>query len=57
MEERAQGAIEYLLIIGAAILVVVVVVLAVSGVFTAGKSSATATTGDYNRALTDLNNA
>ncbi len=31
MEEKAQGAIEYLLIIGAAILVVVIVIIAMTG--------------------------
>jgi len=31
MEEKAQGAIEYLLIIGAAILVVAIVIIAVTG--------------------------
>ena len=37
MEERAQGAIEYLLIIGAAILVVAVVIVALTGVLQSGK--------------------
>ncbi|MCX6803671.1 MAG: class III signal peptide [Candidatus Diapherotrites archaeon] len=31
MEEKAQGAIDYLLIIGAAILVVAIVILAITG--------------------------
>jgi hypothetical protein len=37
MEQKAQGAIEYLLIIGAAILVVAIVIIAVSGVLTGAK--------------------
>ncbi len=49
MEQKAQGAIEYLLIIGAAILVVAIVIIAVSGVLTGAKK-------DQN-GLTDLNNA
>ncbi len=36
MEKNGQGAIEYLLIIGAAILVVAVVVIALTGVLDAG---------------------
>jgi uncharacterized transporter YbjL len=38
MEEKAQGAIEYLLIIGAAILVVAIVIIALSGVLTGAKT-------------------
>jgi len=38
MEQKAQGAIEYLLIIGAAILVVAIVIIAVSGVLTGAKA-------------------
>lgn len=38
MEQKAQGAIEYLLIIGAAILVVAIVIIAVSGVLTGAKT-------------------
>ncbi len=37
MERKAQGAIEYLLIIGAAILVVAVVVIALTGITSAGQ--------------------
>lgn len=36
-KNKAQGAIEYLLIIGAAILVVAIVIIAVSGVLTGAK--------------------
>lgn len=39
INQRAQGAIEYLLIIGAAILVVAVVIIAVSGIMVEGKDS------------------
>jgi len=49
MEQKAQGAIEYLLIIGAAILVVAIVIIALSGVLT----GATEEQGDMN----DLNDA
>ena len=38
MEQKAQGAIEYLLIIGAAILVVAIVIIALSGVLTGAKA-------------------
>ncbi|MEK6958674.1 MAG: hypothetical protein AABW59_01370 [archaeon] len=38
MQKSAQGAIEYLLIIGAAILVVAIVILAVTGVLSGGQS-------------------
>ena len=38
MEQKAQGAIEYLLIIGAAILVVAIVIIALSGVLTGAKT-------------------
>jgi uncharacterized protein (UPF0333 family) len=38
MEEKAQAAIEYLLIIGAAILVVAIVIIALSGVLTGAKT-------------------
>ena len=38
MDQKAQGAIEYLLIIGAAILVVAIVIIAVSGVLTGAKN-------------------
>lgn len=37
MEQKAQGAIEYLLIIGAAILVVAIVIIALSGVLDSTK--------------------
>ena len=49
MEQKAQGAIEYLLIIGAAILVVAIVVVALSGIVTSGtKASDTNTiSGTY----------
>ena len=42
MEQKAQGAIEYLLIIGAAILVVAIVVVALSGIVTSGTSASDA---------------
>jgi len=48
MEQKAQGAIEYLLIIGAAILVVAIVIIALSGVLTTTKGQ-----NDMN----DVNNA
>jgi hypothetical protein len=39
MERKAQGAIEYLLIIGAAILVVAIVIIAVTSVLSQGKGT------------------
>jgi uncharacterized protein (UPF0333 family) len=47
MEEKAQGAIEYLLIIGAAILVVAIVILMMTGIISGDPTS------DANQALTD----
>ncbi|MEK6958460.1 MAG: right-handed parallel beta-helix repeat-containing protein [archaeon] len=41
MQSNAQGAIEYLLIIGAAILVVAIVILAVTGVLSGGQTQTT----------------
>ncbi len=54
MEECAQGAIEYLLIIGAAILVVAVVIIALSGVLSETKTAADS--NDYNDSLNQLRN-
>jgi cell division protein FtsL len=57
MEQKAQGAIEYLLIIGAAILVVAIVIIAITAITSSGKSQvmdANQTIGtDYN-GLKDL---
>jgi uncharacterized protein (UPF0333 family) len=54
IEEKAQGSIEYLLIIGATILVVAVVIIALSGIL---KETLTQTDGnDYNDSLSDLRN-
>ena len=39
MDYRGQGAIEYLLIIGAAILVVAIVILAITGVLSGGQQN------------------
>jgi hypothetical protein len=52
MEEKAQGAIEYLLIIGAAILVVAVVVIALTGVLGGAKNQTDA--NDINSSLGPL---
>jgi len=55
MEEKAQGAIEYLLIIGATILVVAVVIIALSGIL---KETTNQTDGnDYNDSMSDLRNS
>ena len=45
MEQKAQGAIEYLLIIGAAILVVAIVIIAITSVVGTGKTQV----GDTNQ--------
>ncbi|MFA5125571.1 MAG: class III signal peptide-containing protein [archaeon] len=55
MEQKAQGAIEYLLIIGAAILVVAIVIVAMTGIVGTGQQTGTSATGDYNSQLGDLN--
>jgi|GEM_PF-1725428 len=54
-EQRAQGAIEYLLIIGAAIVVVAVVIAALTGTMTEGRSQGDQANTDYNKQVTDLN--
>jgi uncharacterized protein (UPF0333 family) len=59
MEQKAQGAIEYLLIIGAALLVVVIVIIAITSITTAGKAQnndANRTIGTNYDALKDLQN-
>ena len=45
-EKGGQGAIEYLLIIGAAILVVAIVILAITGVLSGGQVGVTSGQGD-----------
>ncbi len=52
MEEKAQGAIEYLLIIGAAILVVAIVIIAVTGALGQGTKQG----GDANKVQVDAYN-
>ena len=57
MEYRGQGAIEYLLIIGAAILVVAIVILAVTGVLSGGQTGVSGGQQDWNTSqggLTEL---
>ena len=48
MEQKAQGAIEYLLIIGAAILVVAIVIIAVTSVLQQGQTQGTQGANDQN---------
>jgi len=55
MEQKAQGAIEYLLIIGAAILVVAIVIIAVTSVLQQGQTQTTGGATDQNNAFNDLN--
>ena len=55
IEENAQGAIEYLLLIGAAVLVVTVVMIAMINMVNAGKAQGAQGTTDFNNQLTDLN--
>jgi len=54
MEQKAQGAIEYLLIIGAAILVVAIVIVAMTGIVGSGKNAGTGATSDYNKDINAL---
>jgi len=54
--KRAQGAIEYLLIIGAAILVVAIVILAVTGALGTAKVDANSTANETSSALDALRN-
>jgi hypothetical protein len=51
---KAQGSIEYLLVIGAVIIVVAVVIIALSGVLTQTKAQADG--NDYNNEMTNLRN-
>ena len=51
---RGQGAIEYLLIIGAAILIVAVVILALTGTFNMGKSNAATSNDNYSTNFDNL---
>jgi hypothetical protein len=55
MEERAQGAIEYLLIIAASVVIVAIVIVAMTGTITAGKNQGDQANSDYNSQLNDLN--
>ena len=50
--QRAQGALEYLLIIGVAILIVAVVIVALSGIIT--QSNDQNATSDYNNQMSGL---
>jgi uncharacterized protein (UPF0333 family) len=52
-EQKAQGSLEYLLMIGAAILVIAVVLLALSGIIT--DNDAKKGTTDYNSQMDYLN--
>jgi hypothetical protein len=54
MDYRGQGAIEYLLIIGAAILVVAIVILAVTGVLSGGQSGVGQGQSDVNTSFNNL---
>jgi len=54
-DSQAQGAIEYLLIIGTAILVVALVILAITGTLKSAGGTEAATQKDYNSKLGDLN--
>jgi hypothetical protein len=54
--EKGQGAIEYLLIIAAAILVVAIVILAVTGALSGGQDQAGQAVGDQNDAFDALQN-
>jgi uncharacterized protein (UPF0333 family) len=55
MEEKAQGAIEYLLIIGAAVLVVAIVISVMVGMVSTGGSQTAKANSDYNGQVRDLN--
>ena len=54
MQNRAQGAIEYLLIIGAAILIVAVVMIGLGGLLNSGTASTNTDSDTYSGALTDM---
>ncbi len=56
MEERAQGAIEYLLILGAAILVVAIVIVAMTGIVQQGQGQNDTAMNDQNKLFNDLKN-
>ncbi|MCX8158307.1 MAG: class III signal peptide-containing protein [Candidatus Diapherotrites archaeon] len=56
MDNRAQGALEYLLIIGAALIVAAVVILVVTNALSLGKNTVNNATTDVNSRLTHLRN-
>jgi predicted PurR-regulated permease PerM len=51
---KAQGAIEYLLILGAAILVVAIVVVAVTNIIQQGQTQTNSSTSSQQKAVNDL---
>ena len=53
---RGQGAIEYLLILGAAILVVAIVIVAVTGIVQQGQTQNDSAQSDQNKLFNDLKN-
>ena len=54
MEEKAQGALEYLLLIAGAVLVAAIVIVLLSGLATTGQTQAESAEGTLNKALDDL---
>ena len=54
MEEKAQGALEYLLLIGGAVLVAAIVLALLSGMAGSGKEAAATGNESIHSSLTDL---
>lgn len=55
MSDKAQGAIEYLLVIGAAVLIVALAMMVISGGVLQGQKQGTQARGDNNTQMTKLN--
>ena len=56
MDEKAQGALEYLLLIAGAILVAAIVIVLLTGLATTGSDSADAAENKVTDALTNMSN-
>jgi uncharacterized protein (UPF0333 family) len=56
MDNKAQGALEYLLLLGGVIVIAIIVVVIVSGLGKTGKNTASSGSGAYNNAIGNMLN-
>ncbi|MBI4053597.1 MAG: class III signal peptide-containing protein [Candidatus Diapherotrites archaeon] len=56
MDSKGQGALEYLLLIGAAVLIAAVVIILLTSSASSGKGSIENSQGTYNSSLANLGN-